>query len=214
MAKIIAIENSKGGSTKSTDSTNLARGLQLQGNSVLLVDRDPQGTTTQWREISNREDYPMVLCVDKDSIGQIKKISDNFDYVIIDGASKVQEILVSSIKVADLVLIPLQPSWADAVALKELVSIIKLRQEITDGVPKAAFLIAREKKKTIVAEKIEEVLEVYDLPVLQNRISDSVIYNEAFGTGRTVFDVNTPAAREKAAEIEAIIDELKQRRLI
>ncbi len=36
--KVIAVLNQKGGSGKTTIATQLARGLQLQGHSVLLVD--------------------------------------------------------------------------------------------------------------------------------------------------------------------------------
>ena len=41
--KVIAVLNQKGGSGKTTIATQLARGLQLQGHSVLLVDSDQQG---------------------------------------------------------------------------------------------------------------------------------------------------------------------------
>ena len=42
--KVIAVLNQKGGSGKTTIATHLARALQLQGSSVLLVDSDKQGS--------------------------------------------------------------------------------------------------------------------------------------------------------------------------
>ena len=44
----IMVINSKGGSGKSTVATNLASCLALQGQSVVLMDHDPQGSSTQW----------------------------------------------------------------------------------------------------------------------------------------------------------------------
>lgn len=46
MAKIVTINNVKGGVGKTTTATNLAAGLARKGLRILLVDEDPQGDTT------------------------------------------------------------------------------------------------------------------------------------------------------------------------
>ena len=42
--KVIAIENQKGGTGKSTTALNLGVGLKMKGKRVLLIDADPQGS--------------------------------------------------------------------------------------------------------------------------------------------------------------------------
>ena len=44
--KVIAIENQKGGTGKSTTALNLGVGLSQAGKSVLLIDSDPQASLT------------------------------------------------------------------------------------------------------------------------------------------------------------------------
>ena len=208
MSKIIAVLNQKGGAGKTTLSTNLARALQLGGEKVLLVDSDPQGSARDWNAAGNGDLLP-VVGLDRPTLAKdIQAIVENQDWLIIDGAPQIAELAVAAIKCADVILIPVQPSPYDVWACEDLVDIIKTRQEIANGKPKAAFVISRVIKNTQLSKEIGEALEGYGLPVFKYFTSQRVIYPKSAVTGSTVLDVD--GAGEAAAEIRAIAQELKE----
>lgn len=190
MAQVIAILNPKGGSGKTTLVTNLARAFQHEHATVLVVDTDRQGTVRDWRAVANDKlNMPTVVGMDRPVIHkEIPSISHAFDYILIDGVGTLQDMLVSSIKAADLILIPVQPSGADIWAADELVDMIKARQELTNGRPKAAFVISRQKKNTILAGAVQDALASKGISVLPSRTSDLVAYPTALSKGSTVLD--------------------------
>ncbi|HEF0046110.1 TPA: AAA family ATPase, partial [Citrobacter freundii] len=98
--KVIAVLNQKGGSGKTTIATHLARALQLDGNDVLLVDSDPQGSARDWAAV--REDHPLtVVGIDRPTIDRDLKNIATKDFVVIDGAPQASDLAVSAIKAAD-----------------------------------------------------------------------------------------------------------------
>ena len=208
MSKIIAVLNQKGGAGKTTLSTNLARALQLGGDKVLLVDSDPQGSARDWNAAGNGELLP-VIGLDRPTLAKdIQAIRDNQDWIIIDGAPQIAELAVAAIKCADLILIPVQPSPYDVWACEDLVDIIKTRQEVANGKPKAAFVISRVIKNTQLSKEIGEALEGYGLPVFKHFTSQRVIFPKSASNGSTVMDADESG--EAAAEIRSIAQELKE----
>jgi chromosome partitioning protein len=204
--KIVAILNQKGGVGKTTLATNIATKLYLNKTKVLLVDSDPQGSARDWHAAGNSE-IP-VVGIDRPTLDKdIQKISDNFDWIIIDGAPQLTDMAVSAIKCADLIVIPVQPSPYDIWASEDLVDIIKHRQRLTDGNPKSYFCISRKITTTTLSREIVEALEGYSLPVMKSYTSQRIIYAKSAAEGQTVFDTTN---NEAIQEITNIVTEIKE----
>lgn len=207
MCKIIAVLNQKGGAGKTTIATNLAHALQLEGHKVILVDSDPQGSARDWNAASDGA-LIKVIGMDRATLAKdIMAVVDNHDFIIIDGAPQIADLAIAAIKCADMILIPVQPSPYDIWACEDLVEIIKARQEITEGKPKAAFIISRVIKNTQLGNEIREALEGYNLPVFKNFTTQRVVYAKSAATGLTV--LSTETKEDAANEIRAIANELK-----
>jgi chromosome partitioning protein len=206
---IIAVLNQKGGSGKTTLATNLGYSFLLDYKRVLLVDADPQGSARDWRESNPSCSLP-VIGLDRETISKdLDAVSSSYDLVIIDGAPQLEKMSVAVVKIADLIIIPVQPSPYDIWACADLVDIIKARQDITEGKPRAVFIISRLIRNTKLSQEISNALEEYGFPVLKASTAQRIIYPTSAAEGKTVFDesLTNPAA----CEILAIRKELEDR---
>jgi chromosome partitioning protein len=109
--------------------------------SVLIVDSDPQGSARDWHAAAENNPLPLIALDRAKNIKTLFSVGASYDYVIIDGAAKLEDMIAAGIKAADFVLIPVQPSPYDIWAASDLVEFIKARQEVTDGTPKTSFVI-------------------------------------------------------------------------
>jgi len=201
--KVVSILNEKGGCGKTTLSTNLARGLELEGYNVLIVDSDVQGSARDWGAVNTDTETPAVIGIDRPTLHKdIPKIAEGSDVVVVDGAARAEKMQTSAIKASDLVLIPVQPSAYDIWSSETLVDLVQARREVA-GKPDAAFVISRQIVGTNLAGEAQSALESFDLPVLEGRTSQRVIYAEAASQGLSVLDVD-PSSKA-ADEIRQIV---------
>ena len=203
--KVISVLNQKGGSGKTTIATHIATCLQQKGNSVLLVDSDPQGSSRDWAAMRESGDLPGIG-IDRPTLERDLKSLAKKDFVVIDGAPQTADLAISAIKVSNFILIPVQPSPYDIWATSDLVDLVKQRIEITDGKLKAAFVINRAIKGTKIGAEIRKALEEYDLPVLESVIFQRVSYPSSASMGKTVTELEPSS--DGAKEIISLTNEI------
>ena len=208
-ARIWTVQNQKGGTTKTTTATNVASCLaEKHGKSVLLIDLDGrQGSATDWAT-SRPDTATLIPCVImRETLKRdLPRISSGYDYVIIDGIPQISSLTSDAVKASHLVIIPVQPSQYDIWATADMVQLVKDRQEITGGTPKAVLMVARAIAGTILERETQQALLNYDLPITKAQTIQRVAYGTGILYGKSVMDL--PPSDEARLEIETLTLEL------
>ena len=125
--KTIVISSQKGGSAKSTLTAHLAVEAERAGDGpVWLIDTDQQGTLSRWHERRESE-TPQRMEVPFKALGKglEKARSQSVAFCLIDTAPAISEQSAAIIALADLVVIPVQPSPADLWAVADTIELVK-----------------------------------------------------------------------------------------
>ena len=207
---ILSILNPKGGAGKTTLAVNLARAFQDLGRSVLLVDTDPQGSARDWHAANSDNPVDLVALDRPGGLRTLRNLSTNgYDLLLLDGAARLEDLVAATVRVADWVLIPLQPSPYDVWAVTDLVELISARQEVTNGQPGARFVISRQITGARLSRDVRRALAEYpSVPLLTASMAQRQIYPQTAASGRSVFDHGGDAAGRAQSEISAIAREL------
>ncbi len=212
---IIAVLNQKGGVGKTTMSihlaTALAGGEEEERHKVLLIDADPQGSALDWAaQRSAPARFPVIGLPKPTLHREIPALAQGYQWVIIDGPPRVNDLARSAIAASDMVLIPVQPSPFDVWAAEDIVHIIG-ECIIHKPALQCRFLINRLFQNTKLGSEVSEALSTFEIPVLKTAICNRTEYAKAAKSGLTAIetDQSGPAAREVQAlvqELAAILD--------
>jgi chromosome partitioning protein len=203
--KVVSVLNPKGGSGKTTLATNLACGIHERGLRVLLVDSDIQGSARDWHAARDDNPIPLVALDRAPNLRSVSSVGQGYDLIVVDGAANLDSIIPAAIRISSAVVIPVQPSPYDIWAAGDLVDLIKARQEVTDGIPRCAFVISRAIKNTKLGSEVTDALGEYGLPVFRSRTCQRQLYAQSVSEGLSVL---AHAKSEAASEIQAITAEL------
>lgn len=205
---IIGILNQKGGVGKTTLSISIAHDLAKRTSSdeVLVVDSDPQQSSSSWSEVREGKLPFTVIGFSKKSLHRdLPPIARNYTHVIIDGPPRVTELARSCIMASDIVIVPCTPSPYDIWASSETVELLKEATVYKEKL-KGVFVINRKITNTAIGRDVVEALREMELPVLSSYISQRVIFAEAAASGKTVFDLEPDG--KAASEISSLVNEI------
>ncbi|WP_267523184.1 AAA family ATPase [Campylobacter sp. MG1] len=181
---VISIINEKGGSGKTTLAVNLAARLTLDGDSVLLIDADPQKSTEVFSDMRSQNNLKPIfsnVCKTGVSLGdEIKLMKDKFDSIIIDTGGRDSKEMRKAILNSNIVIIPTLPSQYDVSVLYHMFELIIEAKEFNENL--LVFVVTNRVSPNPFLQKDLQNLQNYikDLQVEKNisdiYLLDSVIY--------------------------------------
>ncbi|GGP81202.1 AAA family ATPase [Shewanella ulleungensis] len=214
---IILVGGEKGGSGKSCLAQNIAVFLTTEAQaSVIMVDCDPQRTTSDWIQArNNNPNLATINCVQL--YGKIRNdllsLEQHYDYVIVDCGGQDNLALRASMSVASHVLMPLRPKRRDLKTVSHMDDIVSTCLMINPKM-QASFVITQCPSLPNQAGRITEAKDVcrtYDIKVLDAVNYSRNIYDDSEESGLSVFELEpkgkaTEEMRSIACELLGITD--------
>ena len=204
---VIAIVGNKGGAGKTTLSVNLAAGMSQQGGRIAIVDADPQGSSLQWHEVAEMSDSISVFAATTALPPLVRELAGSFEYLIVDCPPSVQAPqTIEVLKVANLALIPVQPSPVDLWATVHIENAIDNARVVNPEL-NSMLVINQLEARTTLSRVVREALTEISLPVAKTALRRRAVYRNSALEGKTVFEMGARGAAA-AEELEQLIQEV------
>ncbi len=192
---VIVVANPKGGVGKSTLSTNVAGCLAAQGKAVMLGDVDRQQSSRIWLGLRPAAAAPIQTwdVLHDATLRPPKGVS----HVVLDTPAGLHgKRLDEVMKLAQKILVPLQPSIFDIHATHDFIQ--KIKQHKQASKVQIGIVGMRMKDGTISADQLRSFLAQLDVPVL-GWLRDTQNYIHLAARGLTLWDV-APSRVERDLE--------------
>lgn len=184
---ILTIANTKGGSSKSTTTAYLAHALAEQGQRVVVIDADPQGTMTRWAEMADWAIPVRGMATARLHVPDVgvDREAEGADVVLIDtpGTDQNRSIVESAIRAATHVLVPVAPTSAEIERMSSVRELIldvgALGRHVAP--PVAVALLTRTIANAGSTTEYAELLREEGWHVLRAHVARLERYAQAFG---------------------------------
>jgi chromosome partitioning protein len=207
--KTVLVASSKGGVGKTTIATHLAAQAALDGHRTVLIDADPQGSSTRWAE--RRADLDSaVLPIDGTRRTWAKQLPEDTQRLVIDApAGATVDSLNAFLETADALVVPVLPSTLDIDATVPFLNAVAKHARVRRGQLRVGLVGNRLRPWTNASQQAVDLLKQWPYPVVAE-LRDSQAYVMLVGLGRSLFDYHSQHVREHQEDWAGLLKWLKK----
>jgi len=209
--KTILVASSKGGAGKTTLATNLAAHFALDGKRTVLVDADPQHSSTRWAE-RRAELESAVLPIDASASKRNWRagLPEDADRVVIDApAGSMAADLEPFLEHVDAIVVPVLPSALDIEATVGFLNSLSKVPRVHKRKLPVGLVVNRSKPWTNTSQQAVEMLKSWPYPVVA-QLRDTQAYVVLAGLGRSLFDYRSAQVRDHQSDWDPLLKWLKK----
>ena len=214
--KKIVVLNTKGGSGKTTLTTNIAGMLASRGHPVALMDCDPQGSSIRWlkKRAENRAEV-YGLAAFEDDVSTTRsfrlRVPSEIRYLIVDTpAALPNQDLMQFTRGAHAILVPVLPSDIDIHAAARLIGDLLLVAKVSRRMGRLGVVANRVRENTLSYRKLGKFLDRLSIATI-GQLRDSQNYLHAAEQGLSVHELQPSRVRKELRQWQSIIDWLALR---
>jgi chromosome partitioning protein len=202
---VIVFASPKGGAGKSTSAVVLATELALKGASVTVIDADPNRPVSQWAEKPGKPECLTVVAdvSERTIVDTIEDEARRKTFVLVDLEGTASTTVAYAISRADLVIVPTQGSYLDAVEAVKAVDLIHVQERVFKRDIPYAVLLTRTNTaiRPRTLQTIRDDFKKHDVPVLYTQMHERDAFKALFSFGGTLESLDAT----KVSNIDAAI---------
>ncbi|MFN3398233.1 MAG: AAA family ATPase [Sulfurimicrobium sp.] len=195
----ILVANPKGGSGKTTLATQLAGYLASLGRQVVLADLDRQQSATGWLKRRPAQ-LPTIHS------HEARKQTIRPDWMVIDSPAGLRgDKLSAAVKLAERVIVPVQPSAFDTLATGDFLRVLREEKAVRKEKSQVAMVGMRVDPRTKSAAELAEFLLAVEFPVL-TYLRDTQLYVQCANEGVSLFDLPPSRAARDVEQWQPLLE--------
>lgn len=202
---VIVVANPKGGVGKSTIATNLAGCIASRGHAVMLGDVDRQQSARTWLSLRPASAWPIAgWDVAHDNIVKPPK---GTTHVVLDTPAGLHGRRFDEVmKLADQIVVPLQPSIFDIYATRDFLNQVLAHRKSAQV--QVGVVGMRVREHTIAADQLKAFVAQLEVPVV-GFLRDTQNYIQLAARGLTLWDVAPGRGERDLQQWEPLIEWLQ-----
>ena len=197
---IYVIANQKGGVGKTTLATNLSVALSKKGTTT-LVDGDDQQSSIKWSK--RRTQDPITTLALKDNLKEeLHQLKQKSEYIVLDVAGRDSAEFRSALLIADVLIIPTQPSQTDIEVLPFVLKLVNTAKQANKNLETFVLLnkAPTNNKSTEIDAALEILQQVKSIKTLKSILRDRKQFRDAMIEGKSVLEMGSSKAKDELNE--------------